>query len=70
MDELLPCPLCGTKAQITVLNHHSSSTVNISCGTDEYDRDTCGLVLFGGNEDSEESMLAKWNTRKPEPCTN
>lgn len=64
-EKLKPCPLCGTAAQMTVLNHGlaNKNTVNISCGDEEDETTTCGLVLFGGSKDTRETMISKWNKR-------
>lgn len=62
-QDLKPCPLCGKGSQITTLNHGHKSTYNASCGVEDDDSDTCGLVLFGGSRDTYESIKAKWNKR-------
>lgn len=62
---LLPCPLCGTEAKVTRLQHgggHPINTYNVSCGVRDDDSDTCGLVLFGG-DDNRKAMVEKWNKR-------
>lgn len=62
-SNLKTCPLCGKESQITILNHPSKTTYNVSCGVEDDDSDTCGLVLFGGSRDTYETMKAKWNKR-------
>lgn len=62
---LWPCPLCGNEASVTRLGYgRGNITYNISCGSKDDDSDTCGLVLFGGN-DSRKTMVEKWNRREP-----
>lgn len=64
--KLLPCPLCGTAASVTKLQHsRGSATYNVSCGVKDDDSDSCGLVLFGGR-DTRQEMVAKWNKRAAE----
>lgn len=62
-EKLKPCPLCGTAASVTRLNHPDSNLVyNIACGVRDDGSDTCGLVLYG-NRESRAEMVAKWNRR-------
>ena len=56
--KLRPCPLCGSKAMLTI---HSKDIVNVSCGIEDDESDSCGLVLFGG--EGEKQMIEKWNNR-------
>lgn len=56
--KLLPCPLCGNKADVTKL---LPKLFNISCGIDETDH--CGLVLFGSSGVTKKDMVKQWNTR-------
>ena len=56
--KLNPCPLCGSKAMLTI---HNRSIVNVSCGVKDDESDSCGLVLFGGGGENE--MIKKWNQR-------
>lgn len=58
---LKSCPLCGNRAQLTI--HNGGRPVNVSCGVEDDDSDTCGLVLFGGNDDSKQDMIDRWNKR-------
>lgn len=60
---LKTCPLCGTRALLTI---HDGGPVNVSCGVKDDDSDTCGLVLFGGNDDSKQAMIDRWNKRMDE----
>jgi len=62
--ELRSCPLCGTKSSVTKLEHAGGKpTYNIACGSKDDGSDTCGLVLFGGNDIKRKDMIARWNHR-------
>lgn len=56
-DELLPCPFCGGKAAMCVLEDSPgdiiSAWVNCSCGMETHERRT------------EAEAAEKWNTRSP-----
>jgi len=58
-NESVCCPLCGNDSEVTRLG----SVFNISCGIRDDDSDTCGLVLFGGKNESKQQIINKWNRR-------
>ncbi len=60
----LPCPLCGTGANVTRLPHTGKYAVyNVGCGITDDDSDSCGLVLFGDSGERRMDVVAKWNRR-------
>lgn len=61
---MLPCPFCGRPGQIVELPHPSSpSTFNAACGTEDSEPgERCPLVFYGDRETRDE-MVAKWNRR-------
>lgn len=59
----LTCPLCGTKAKVSMLGYVSDVSYNVSCGLKDDDSDSCGLVLFGGAGEPRKQVVAKWNRR-------
>ena len=63
--KLKPCPLCGTRASVTKLDHRNGdATYNVSCGVKDDDSDSCGLVLFGDYPTPRKEMVRRWNLRK------
>lgn len=60
--ELAACPFCGGEAEVIDLG----ASVNVGCGVKDDGSDTCGAVLFGGNNSTEKSATKAWNKRVTE----
>ncbi len=57
--KLKPCPLCGGKASVV---KNQSGSYYVWCGTEETDKDGCGLRLHNPRG-VEFNFIAGWNTR-------
>ena len=65
MSKPLPCPFCGSKAEITRL---SGPVFNVSCITGdpehfEKHKIMCGVVMYGDHGETKASVIDRWNRR-------
>lgn len=68
---LLPCPFCGSPAEIERENDHHGSWFNLGCsrhwgkGTDN--QCIAGRLWYTETETPEAEAVAAWNRRSPDP---
>lgn len=72
MEVLLPCPFCGSPAEIERDNDHHGSWFNLGCSRhwgkslDAADKCIAGRLWYTESEAREADAIAAWNKRPPE----